>query len=117
VAEISAASHEQSDGIGQVNTAVVDMEKVTQQNAATAEESASAAEQMAAQSQTMRCLIEDMVSLIGISGATAANQLSHAGKEPEIEGSERKVPAMITHSEEITPQQVIPLEGDDVKDF
>ena len=43
--EISAASSEQSQGVGQVETAVTELDKVTQQNAANAEESASAAEE------------------------------------------------------------------------
>ncbi|MCP3952658.1 MAG: methyl-accepting chemotaxis protein, partial [Desulfobacterales bacterium] len=46
VGEIAAASNEQAQGIGQVNTAVTEMDKVTQQNAANAEESASASEEM-----------------------------------------------------------------------
>lgn len=41
--EISAASHEQSEGVSQVGTAVVQMDQVTQQNAALVEEGASAA--------------------------------------------------------------------------
>jgi methyl-accepting chemotaxis protein len=45
VAEISAASNEQAQGIGQINTAVTELDKVIQQNAANAEESASAAEE------------------------------------------------------------------------
>ena len=43
VAEIATASKEQSDGIAQVNIAVTQMDKVTQGNAASAQESASAA--------------------------------------------------------------------------
>jgi methyl-accepting chemotaxis protein len=39
--EIAAASREQSDGINQINSAVADMNRVTQQNAANAEELAS----------------------------------------------------------------------------
>jgi hypothetical protein len=39
--EIAAASREQSDGINQINSAVADMNQVTQQNAANAEELAS----------------------------------------------------------------------------
>ena len=46
MAEISAASREQSDGIEQVNTAITQMDKVTQQNAALVEEAAAAAESM-----------------------------------------------------------------------
>ena len=38
IGEITAASHEQSTGIGQVNQAVAQMDQVTQQNAALVEE-------------------------------------------------------------------------------
>ena len=41
--EITAASHEQSTGIEQVNQAVTQMDQVTQQNAALVEEAAAAA--------------------------------------------------------------------------
>jgi methyl-accepting chemotaxis protein len=53
VAEIAAASREQSRGIAQVNKALSEMDRVTQQNAANSEESSSAAEQLAAQSQEL----------------------------------------------------------------
>ena len=43
MAEISSASHEQSDGIEQVNRAVAEMDGVTQQNAALVEQAAAAA--------------------------------------------------------------------------
>ncbi len=46
IGEITAASLEQSDGIGQVNTAVVQLDQMTQQNAALVEESAAAAESL-----------------------------------------------------------------------
>ena len=51
VSEIAAASNEQSHGIEQVNSSVADMDKVTQQNAANAEESASASEEMNIQAE------------------------------------------------------------------
>ncbi len=40
IGEITAASPEQSEGIGQVNTAVTQLDQMTQQNAALVEESA-----------------------------------------------------------------------------
>jgi methyl-accepting chemotaxis protein len=46
VAEIAAASHEQSAGIDQVNNAVSQMDEMTQQNAALVEEAAAAARAM-----------------------------------------------------------------------
>lgn len=51
--EISAATSEQRDGIGQVNVAVTDLDNMTQQNAAMVEESATAAAELKAQSQRL----------------------------------------------------------------
>ncbi|MBP1315695.1 methyl-accepting chemotaxis protein [Herbaspirillum sp. 1173] len=50
VAEITAASGEQSDGIEQINQAIVQMDEVTQQNAALVEEAAAAAQSLQEQS-------------------------------------------------------------------
>ena len=47
VAEIAAASREQSAGIGQVNSAVLQMDELTQQNAALVEQATSASQSMA----------------------------------------------------------------------
>ena len=46
IGEITAAAAEQSDGIGQVNTSVVQLDQMTQQNAALVEQSAAAAESL-----------------------------------------------------------------------
>ena len=51
MAEISAASLEQSHGIEQVNQAITQMDEVTQQNAALVEEAAAAAESMEEQAE------------------------------------------------------------------
>ncbi len=53
VAEISAASSEQSQGIGQINDAIVQMDQVTQQNAALVEQAAAAAQSLQDQSQRL----------------------------------------------------------------
>ncbi|GLH81192.1 hypothetical protein SSBR45G_61010 [Bradyrhizobium sp. SSBR45G] len=53
MAEISAASQEQRGGIEQVNNAVTQMDKVTQQNAALVEEAAAAAKSMEEQTAAM----------------------------------------------------------------
>jgi len=50
VQEITAASEEQSGGVGQINSAMQQLDKVTQQNAAGSEELASTSEEMQAQS-------------------------------------------------------------------
>ncbi|CAB3810089.1 Methyl-accepting chemotaxis protein I [Paraburkholderia ultramafica] len=54
MSEIAAASEEQSTGIGQVNTAVTQMDEVTQQNAALVEQASAAAQSMAEQAKALR---------------------------------------------------------------
>jgi methyl-accepting chemotaxis protein-1 (serine sensor receptor) len=54
VGAISSASQEQSTGIEQVNTAVTQMDEVTQQNAALVEEASAAAHALAEQANSLR---------------------------------------------------------------
>jgi methyl-accepting chemotaxis protein len=65
VAEIAAASNDQASGIEQVNRVVTEMEKTTQQNAASAEESASAVEEVIVQTDRMKAYVSDLLALIG----------------------------------------------------
>jgi methyl-accepting chemotaxis protein len=53
IAEIAAASREQSAGIGQVNSAVAQMEQVVQQNASLVEEASAATESMKEQAAVL----------------------------------------------------------------
>ena len=53
VAEIAAASSEQSTGVDQVSTAITSMDDLTQQNAALAEEASAASTNMSEQAQQM----------------------------------------------------------------
>ena len=62
--EITSASHEQSDGIEQVNRAITQMDNVTQQNAALVEEAAAAADAL----QTLSKNLVEAVSVFRISG-------------------------------------------------
>jgi len=64
VDEIAMASQEQSEGIRQINTAVSEMNKVIQSNAANAEESASAAEELNAQSEQMKNYVNDLAAVV-----------------------------------------------------
>ena len=57
MAEITAASSEQSQGIQQVNVAITQMDDVTQQNAALVEQAAAAAESLEEQSQDLAVLM------------------------------------------------------------
>ena len=54
VQEITAASEEQSAGVGQINAAVGQMSQTTQQNAASSEELAATAEEMSSQAEQLQ---------------------------------------------------------------
>lgn len=64
IGEITAATNEQAQGMDQVNSAVADMDKVTQQNAASAEESASAAMELTAQAGNLNEMVDELVLLV-----------------------------------------------------
>ena len=53
IGELMSASAEQSEGIGQVNTAIAQLDQMTQQNAALVEQSAAAAESLKGQTQNL----------------------------------------------------------------
>jgi methyl-accepting chemotaxis protein len=65
VEEVASASREQTQGIAQVNTAVNQMDKVTQNTAASAEEGAAAAQELNAQAATMKSSVAQLMSLVG----------------------------------------------------
>jgi ABC-type transporter Mla subunit MlaD len=65
IAGIAGASREQSQGISQINTAVTQMDKVTQANAATAEESASATVELKQQAEAMDKSVRELLSMVG----------------------------------------------------
>jgi len=58
IAEIAAASREQSSGIEQVNKAVMQMDEMTQQNAALVEQATAASQSMAEQAGELNTLME-----------------------------------------------------------
>jgi methyl-accepting chemotaxis protein len=69
LAEITAATHEQTTGIGQINDAVTQLDQVTQQNAALVEESAAAAESL--KQQATRLVGAVAAFRLGAENATA----------------------------------------------
>ncbi len=64
LAEIATASREQTQGISEINAAVTQIDRVTQSNAATAEESASAAEELRSQSAALKDGIRRLLSVV-----------------------------------------------------
>ena len=120
VGEIASASSEQAQGIEQVNTAVNDIGKVVQQTATNAEESASASEEMNAQCTDTNEMVENLKVLIQGSKAKQDSILpqvetQHTEGKPEPVHS--KPTAALTMPEKVDPEELIPLEEDDFKDF
>ena len=124
VAEISEASKEQSNGIGQVNTAISEMDKVVQQNAGNAEESASASEEMSAQAEQLMEFVEDLVGLVTGKNSQGTKQPSvrqqkavYSAYDPSPDPvREKKILAQ--SGSEARPVHVIPFdEGDNFKNF
>ncbi|CAB1075556.1 Methyl-accepting chemotaxis protein [Olavius algarvensis Delta 1 endosymbiont] len=126
VAEIAAASKDQSQGIEQVNTAVTELDKVTQSNAANAEESASASEEMSAQAEEMKRMVSDLVALIQGSRNAAGGGVSNDVQvsPSRIDQTEVARPtrpqakaSAVDRPQEVKPELIIPLDDQDYKDF
>jgi methyl-accepting chemotaxis protein len=128
VEEIAAASNEQAQGIVQINTAVAEMDKVTQQNAANAEESASASEEMSAQAEQMKTMVDELVALLDGSGNGATKNhfgvnhdskigihKAHAVAAPVKKGNDEAI--AFSRTKDVSPEQIIPMEDVNFKDF
>ncbi|MEO6006163.1 MAG: methyl-accepting chemotaxis protein [Opitutus sp.] len=63
IGEIAQSSHEQSEGIGQLNSAVASMDKITQENAALAEESSASAEELKSQAEQVRLAVAELMRM------------------------------------------------------
>jgi methyl-accepting chemotaxis protein len=81
VAEIAVASAEQNQGISQVTIAVAEMDKVTQSNAAGAEETASASTELTAQAESLNDVIGTLNVIVGtkLNAAKASEKSTFPG--------------------------------------
>jgi methyl-accepting chemotaxis protein len=77
VREISAASNEQSTGIGEINKAMTQLDQVTQHNSSVSEESAAASQELAAQAKAMKDMVLDLQRLV----VSSSKEESETAKE------------------------------------
>ncbi len=139
IQEVAAASNEQAQGIEQVNTAVAQLDQVTQGNAANAEESASASEELSAQAANMNDIVKNLVSLVegghenGQFSVSVATQKTSGVHRPLVESNvalktQTKRPVLANKSQPsrntveqkkvINPSDVIPFDDDnDLSEF
>jgi len=130
-AEVASASHEQTQGITQINAAVGQMDKVTQGNAAGAEESAAAAQELNAQAVTMKDSVNELLKLVG--GRENSHAIGAETPAAPVRAKEARIAAPVPkrsttihgngHAHAVTAtassangRKEIPLEGD-FKDF
>ena len=92
VAEITAASHEQSAGIEQVHQAITQMDQVTQQNAALVEQAAAATGSLKAQAGQLA----QAVSVFRVDGLQAAPAAAPAPMRRPAPAAKAKPPATAT---------------------
>jgi methyl-accepting chemotaxis protein len=91
VAEIAAASREQSSGIEQVNKAVMQMDEMTQQNAALVEQATAASQSMADQARDLTKMMERYQ--VGESSAPGGSALPPAAASKAAPMVERRAPS------------------------
>jgi methyl-accepting chemotaxis protein len=84
--EISSASYEQAQGINQINTAIAEMDKITQMNASNAEESADASAELNGYSANMDRIVAELMPLIRGNGKSA-----HIKAKRSMEDKERLI--------------------------
>jgi methyl-accepting chemotaxis protein len=108
IGEIAAASAEQAQGIGQVNTAVTQMDKVTQSNAAAAEESASASEELSSQAMELNSVVATLMELV--TGANAERTMNRIERRPVARAHTPAIAKAPQAKASVRPSQVLPLE-------
>jgi len=137
VGEVAAASGEQAQGIEQVNKAVAEMEKNVQQVAATAQQSASAAEELNSQAEEMKGFAKELLGLIQgtkakVVGATgpgprplarevttqkALSPVAKVGEKAKVQAKKVQPPLSKETKKEVRPEDIIPLDDEDLKKF
>ena len=133
LSEISAASNEQAQGIEQINTAVAQMDKVTQSNAANSEEAASAGEELSAQARELDEMVHTLSVIVGGSSVTSRTSVQPVASMRKLTVTERRQTSLggVKRSQAgarveapsgqsgkvVNASQVIPLDDEDVNDF
>jgi methyl-accepting chemotaxis protein len=131
--EIAAASDDQAQGIEQINTAVMEMDKITQQNTANSEESASAAEEMDSQAENMMNMVDSLILFVEGKNQKGVFKAETRQKTPKTAKQGKTSKVMVTKgafgnssteksvfkkkSGELSPDEIIPLNDDEFNDF
>lgn len=104
ISEINAASNEQSSGIKQINIAISQMEKVTQDNAAVAEKNA-------ASSSSMRNELESLERIVAQAGSAIRNAESVFVSEPVKKSTPVSKPTSSIYTPPVSTKKSIPIKN------
>ena len=128
IAEIATASNEQAQGIEQVNTAVTSINQITQETAANSEESANEAMELS----DMALELQDMVGAFIINSndkdksrssdkrrrdTSTSQRSSRNAQITEKRGAATKIKALPAPAKSVKPDQIIPLNDEDLDEF
>jgi methyl-accepting chemotaxis protein len=118
VNEIATASAEQDKGIGQLTSAVQQMDKVTQSNASNAEETASASEELNAHADLLKETVAELVKLVRSeddlrnNGATRKSGTSVGVKTTAEKPASREIKTQAKTREKTAGQHFLPMNGE-----
>ena len=114
IGEISISSKEQSEGMSQIASAMGEIDQITQQNAATSEEAAAASEELNAQAVSMKDTVGIIADMVGYveEGVVVAQSKKRATAVKPKKRISNKAP-----KKEEDPNDVFPLDEDDLKEF
>ncbi len=116
MAEITAASQEQTEGIEQVNQAVMQMDQVTQQNAALVEEAAAAAASL----QEQAANLSQVVSVFRLDARAAVQQSTAAHKRVAMKTevpAKSATPAAAVAAPRLVRKEPVAAAGGDWEEF
>ena len=124
VAEIATAAGEQAQGVTQVNTALAQMDRIAQSNAASAEQSATAAEQLDVQAANLKQSVERLEGLVGRvddhgEAAAEEEEAESAGMDGRVQRMARleRAPRVSSQALSRIPMPAIPRQSRDDEDF
>ncbi len=99
--EISVATKEQAQGIGEINKAMNQLDTVTQQNSAASEETSSAAEKLFTQSDSLKNAVSELSSTI-----SGANSKDHTEMTPAFAAPKKSGGNKVAHIKSLKKENV-----------
>ena len=132
IQEVAAANAEQSKGISQITSAVAQMDQATQTNASNSEEAASSSEELAAQAKELNKIVYDLRKVVegdkrdddmdvddtpSYSRSTPRRAARPAPVRTLPKAASPGAAKPVSKAKEVSPEQVIPFDDDDLDDF